>query len=179
MLATHDLSQVIPPAEVDRFHIRLGLDPRGSRQAQDSAGISFDIVYRLVLRLVYGSDGREMVSRPLVVGVPQPPHLPDANEIRHQLREFTDAAEDFSRLSYWQRFNRAPTRWGGNYARWEPRKAVAQYLNLEETRMRKLLDVLEMEGVRDPALDRTEEAARELLGELPGIRQEFLQGAPD
>ncbi|NIJ14291.1 hypothetical protein FHU38_004635 [Saccharomonospora amisosensis] len=168
----HDLSQVVPPTGVDRFQIRLGL--AGYEKRYREAGVHFNVLYRLVLRLSYGGGHADLVSRPIVVGVPLPPHVASAEEVRARLTRYAEQIAEFNRLPYLQKLDRVPTKWGDNYQAWAPRESLAMYFEREEYRLRSLIEFGQLPGVRDPALEHALETASTLLQELPRLRAEFL-----
>lgn len=168
----HDLSQVVAPTGVDRFQIRLGL--AGYEKRYREAGVHFDVLYRLVLRLSYGEGHADLVSRPILVGVPRPPHLASAEEVRARLARYAEQIAEFNRLPYLQKLDRAPTKWGDNYHAWAPRESLATYFEREEHRLRSLIEFGQLPGARDPALEHELERASALLQELPRLHAEFL-----
>lgn len=174
LVVSHDISQVVPPTDIDRFQIRLDLAPFDNWNSDESPFVNEIILYRILLRLLYNTD-EDVVSRPLILCFPEIPCFLDSQQIRSKLQEFQDKVVWYRRLGWLAKFNHAPSPRVFSPEFWRPEEAVQRYFDSEETRLRGLIAMLALDGIRDPALDRAAQQAQSALRDLPALRHEFTE----
>lgn len=164
----HDISQVVPPVDIDRFLVRLAL--RRGRKAGAA-------LFRLRVRLIYNAEDQQVVSEPLIFALPNTsPHMPSVDWMRRSLHQFVHEVRDYREARLMLRLRRAPLGRRGPYTPefWEPEEAIRRYLDREKNVLRGFLSITSLDGLCDTALDEPIRQARTLLEELPGLRAELL-----
>lgn len=156
-----DISQMVLADDVDRFQIRL------------RAQASFEILYRMRLRLIYNEGDREVVSQPLIIILPAAPtHIESSDDIYRYVRAFRRTAADVV-----VRKEHVQDPDYDDY--YHTRDAIRRYLGEIENRLTVLVQFATRPGLCDPELSKAVDKAALTLRNMDRIRAAMLESVAE